>query len=336
METFVGEQPINRRRLMALSTAFAAPTVVAPRAHGQTVLPERGLRILIGFQANGGTDIIARLIATQLQRRLGRHVVVENKPGDSGAVPGELVKKGPQDGSTLAFLASTTLVSRLGQVDFPFNPLVDLDPVSLAGNWPMGLAVSPKLGISTFQDYLKYLKSDEPDRDKLGTTASDAFVQAFNLTFSKEVGVPMKGVPFRGAAAMVSDLADGRIPAAVSGIVSLLQHHRGGRLKLLMTTGDKRLAVAKEIPTTRELGYGGLEVVEWFAFFVRAGTAAPLIAAWNNQIGAILEDRNIQGELAQLGLEVQSSTPQEVTARIISHQKAWKARMEAVGMRSVN
>ncbi|CAN5643875.1 tripartite tricarboxylate transporter substrate binding protein [soil metagenome] len=325
---------LPRRSLLA--SAFAAPALLPLPGGAQTALPDRGLRILVGFQANGGTDIVARAIATQLQRRLGRHVLVENKPGDSGAVPGELVKKGSNDGTTLAFLASTTLVSRRGQADFPFNPLVDLAPISLAGNWPMGLAVSPKLGVSTFPEYLQYLKSDDPDRHKLGTTASDAFVQAFNLMFSQEVGVTMKGVPFRGAAAMVGDLAEGRIPAAVSGIVSLLQHHRGGRLKLLMTTGDKRLAVAKDIPTARELGYGGLEVVEWFAYFARAGTAASLIAAWNNQIRTVLDDRNLQGELAQIGLDVESSTPQEVTARIISHQKAWKARMEAVGMRPVN
>ncbi len=330
------ERAFHRRKLLALGTAAAAPIVLGTRATAQTILPDRGLRILVGFQANGGTDIIARLIATQLQRRLGRHVVVENKPGDSGAIPGELVKKGSADGSTLAFLASTTLVSRLGQADFPFNPLVDLAPVSLAGNWPMGLAVSPKLGISTFEEYLKYLKSDDPDRHKLGNTASDAFIQVFNLMFSKEVGVTMKGTNFRGAAALVGDLAEGRIPAAVSGMVSLLQHHRGGRVKLLMTTGDKRLAVAKDIPTARELGYAGLEVVEWFAYFAKGGTAAPLIDEWNRQLHLVLADRTLRGELAQLGLDVETSTPQEVAARVVSHQKAWKARMEAVGMKPIN
>lgn len=326
---------LARRSLLTVA-ASAAPTLLPHPGRAQTVLPDKGLRILVGFQANGGTDIVARLIATQLQRRLGRHVVVENKPGDSGAMPGELVKKAPADGATLAFLASTTLVARLGQVDFPFDPLVDLTPVSLAGNWPMGLAVSPKLGISTFEQYLQYLRSDEPDRHKLGNTASDAFIQAFNLMFSRELKVTMRGVTFRGASALVGDLADGRIPAAVSGIVSLLQHHRGGRIKLLMTTGDKRLAVARDIPTARELGYGALEVVEWFAYFARAGTAEPLIDAWNKQIRTVLDDRNLQGELAQLGLDVESSTPQEAVARIIGHRRAWKARMEAVGMSPVN
>jgi len=324
------------RRSLLGATACAAPALFSPAGRAQTALPDKGLRILVGFQANGGTDIIARLIANQLQRRLGRLVVVENKPGDAGAVPGELVKKGPADGSTLAFLASTTLVSRLDQSDFPFNPLVDLAPISLAGNWPMGLAVSPKLKISTFEEYLDFLKSDEADRRKLGTTASDAFIRALNLMFSRELGITLKGVPFRGASALVNDLADGRIPAAVSGMVSLLQHHRGGRVKLLMTTSNKRLDVAKGIPTARELGYPGLEVVEWFAFFAKAGTAPPLIEEWNRQLGQVLDDRNLRAELAQLGLDTETSTPQEVAARVVSHQKEWKARMQSVGMQPLN
>lgn len=324
------------RRSFLAGAAFAAPALPPRAGQTQSALPDKGLRILVGFQANGGTDIIARLIATQLQRRLGRHVVVENKPGDSGAVPGELAKKGSTDGSTLAFLASTTLVARLGQADFPFDPLADLASISLAGNWPMGLAVSPKLGIATFEDYLKYLKSDDPDRYKLGNTASDAFIQAFNLMFSREVGVTMKGTNFRGASALVNDLADGRIPAAVSGMVSLLQHHRGGRLKLLMTTGTQRLAVARDVPTARELGYGALEVIEWFGYFAKAGTAMPAIDEWNRQLRFVLGDRALGSELAQLGLDVETSTPQEMRVRIADHQRMWKARMQSVGMPSMN
>jgi tripartite-type tricarboxylate transporter receptor subunit TctC len=152
----------------------------------------------------------------------------------------------------------------------------------------------------------------------------------------EELGIIMKGVPFRGAAALVGDLADGRIPAAVSGMVSLLQHHRGGRVKLLITTGSKRRAVAKGIPTARELGYASLEVVVGFACYAKAGTAAPVIDEWNRQLRTVLDDGNLKRELVQLGLDVETSTPQEVTARVISHQKEWKARMQSIGMQPIN
>jgi tripartite-type tricarboxylate transporter receptor subunit TctC len=107
-------------------------------------------------------------------------------------------------------------------------------------------------------------------------------------------------------------------------------------VKLLMTTSSNRLAVAKAIPTARELGYAGLEVAEWFAYFAKAGTAAPVIDEWNRLVRTVPDDGNLKGGLTQLGLDVESSTPQEVAARVVSHQKAWKARMESVGMQPIN
>lgn len=321
-----------RRRLLLCAAAAAA----AFPARAQTTLPDKALRLLIGFQANGGTDVIARLIATQLERRLGRHVGVENKPGGSGGMPGQLVAKGPPDGTTLAFLSSTTLVAKLGPSEFPFDPQGDLTPISLAGTWPMGLAVSPKIGLETFAEYTAWLKSGSDERQKFGNTASDAFINAFNRLFSKELNVTMRGVPYRGTGPMVNDLADGRIPAAVSGIVSLLEHHRGRRVKLLFTTGPRRLAVAPEIPTVRELGIGGLEVVEWFAFFANAATPKPLIDEWNRHIGAVLSMREIVDALAEVGMEAGSSTPQEARDRVASHLEEWRARMIAVGIAPSN
>ncbi|HEY2874655.1 MAG TPA: tripartite tricarboxylate transporter substrate-binding protein [Reyranella sp.] len=321
------------RRRFLLSLAAAA-TAIPARA--QTTLPNKTLRLLVGFQANGGTDIICRLIATQLERRLGRRVVVENKPGGSGGLPGQLVAASPPDGTTLAFLASTTLVAKLGPTEYPFDPQGDLTPVSLAGSWPMGLAVSPRIGVGTFAGYLAWLKSGEAERQRFGNTASDQFINAFNRMFSKELGVTMQGVTYRGIVPMVNDLADGKIPAAVSGMVSLLEHHRGRRLKLLMTTGAKRLAVANDIPTARELGFGALEVTEWFGFFASTATPPPLIEEWNRHIRAVLEDANLVGTLAEMGMEAGSSTPQEARDRLATHLKEWRARMIAVGIAPSN
>src|SRR5262249_22801453 len=115
----------RRRSFLGL----AAAAIAAPSARAQTILPDKALRLLVGFQANGGTDVICRLTATQLARRLGRRVVVENKPGGSGGLPGQLVMKNPPDGTTVAFLASTTLVAKLGPTEYPFDPQGDLKPI---------------------------------------------------------------------------------------------------------------------------------------------------------------------------------------------------------------
>ena len=159
----------RRRSLFGLAAAAAATP-----ARAETLLPNKTLRLLVGFQANGGTDIICRLIAAQLERRLGRRVVVENKPGGSGGLPGQLTASSAPYGTTLAFLASTTLVAKLGPTEYPFDPQGDLTPISLAGTWPMGLAVSPRIGVGTFAEYLAWLKSGDAERQRFGNTASDA------------------------------------------------------------------------------------------------------------------------------------------------------------------
>ena len=322
-----------RRRTFLLAAPGVLP-ITATTA--QTSLPDETLDILVGFQATGGLDILARRIAARLEGRLGRRVVVDNRSGAAGAMAGELLTRQPADGTAVALLASTSLLTKLTRRDFPFDPVNELAPVSLLGTWPIGLAVSPRTGLHTFEAYLAWIKSDDKERRKLGNTASDVFVEAFDRMLDKEFGVNLNTVRYRGAGPMVNDLADARLPAAVSGMVSLLPHHRGGRLRILMTTGPERLAVAPDIPTAREVGVGGLQTVEWFGFFARAGTPQPLIDEWNRQLVAVMDNPAAVDELAQLGLQVTPSTPQELGARVVSHLKEWKARMIAVGLQPVD
>jgi tripartite-type tricarboxylate transporter receptor subunit TctC len=196
----------------------------------------------------------------------------------------------------------------------------------------MGLAVSPKLGIRTFDEYLRWLRTDDARRLKLGSTASDTFIEIFSRMVGKALAVTFQQMPYRGTVALTDDLRDGRLPVAVSGIVSLLEHHRGGRLRLLMTTSPERLPVAPDVPTARELGYPGLEDLEWFAFFASAKTPAPLIGEWNRQIRAVMADKELTAQLTEIGLTVLTSTPEEAAARVAGHLKVWKDHMQDVGM----
>lgn len=325
---------IVRRSLLA--GAAASPFVRASSGIAQTTLPDKSVQLLVGFLTGGGTDIVARKIAPHIERRIGRHVTVANRPGGPGALPGELLKKDAGEGTLLGFLASSTLVSKLMMPDFPFDPLTDITPVTLAGTWPMALAVSPQLGVKTFAEYLEWAKGDDPKRRKLGSTASDPFIQAFSLMVGKAMGIRFEPASYRGASPMVNDLKDGRLSAAVSGLVSLLEHHRGGRLKILMTTAPKRLTVAPDIPTARELGHPDLEDLEWFAFFVSSRTPEPIVNEWNRQIRAVLADKGLQAELSQFGMMVETSTPQEAAARVAGHLKVWKDHMLSVGMAPTN
>ena len=315
--------------------AAAAPAVLARSATAQTIIPDEGIDFLVGFQSTGGPDVVARRIAAELERRIGRRIGVENRPGDAGARPADSLRRQPPDGTALALFASSTFVAALADPGFKFDPVADLAPVCLVGVWPVALAVSPKLGLWSFEDYRRWLKSGDPGRRRIGSLIPDAFVEAFDRIVSREIGVSMQNAASPGPSALANDLADGRLPAAMAGIVSLLEHHRGGRVRILLTTGPRRIVVASDIPTALELGMPGLEIVEWYGFFARAGTPQPLIDEWNRHIVAVLKEPAIVGELSQMGLGIVSSTPQQLAERLDRHLAQWKTRMISVGITPV-
>ena len=240
---------------------LAAPAVLgAASARAQGVLPARGVRIIIGYPVGGGTDEMARVIAAALQQRLSRPVTIENRPGAAGAAVGEILKKAPTDGSVLGFIPTATLVGRLTTKSFPFDPQTDLMPLTLAGTYPTGLAVSRKIDVSSLADYGKWLQSAGPEGARFGTTSLQSFTHFFGLMVGRALSQQLEAVYYKGASPMIADLEQGRIPAATSGLTSLLQHHRGSRLRILVSSGQSAQQDRPGIPTVVELGYPALEL----------------------------------------------------------------------------
>jgi tripartite-type tricarboxylate transporter receptor subunit TctC len=324
---------LTRRRSLLTLASLAAGAVMAPAVvRARSALPDKTLRILVGFVAGGGADTVARLIARSLERRTGRYVIVENRPGSAGAHPGELIMKGGPDGATVAMLASNSLAARLAVKDFPFDPLTDIAPIGTVGTFPLGFAVSPTIGVTTFAEYLDWLKRGDAKARRLGNTSSDAFIDVLGHTIGRAFDIDLRIAPYRGAAPMVNDLRDGRLPAAVTAATSFLQHHRGRRLRMLMTSGPERMRVAQDVPTARELGVSGLEMEEWYGVFASPETSPEVVAEWNLHLYHALADRNLAGELAQLGLEVDPSAPDELRPRLEAHLAGWRVRMKEAGM----
>ena len=322
---------MKRRSVMAFG-ALAAPLIIPGLARAQSLLPGKSLRFLVGFEAGGGGDLTARAIATQVERRLSRHVIVENRTGQSGAVPGEIMKKAPPDGSQLALMSSTTLIAKLTMRDYPFDPLKDIAPVIQVGDFPIAFAVSRKLGVSTFDEYLKWLKDGDASRRKIAVSSNVAFIKVLNVLLGNAIGEALEAVSYRGPIAAVADVEQGRIPASCNTVTSLLPAHRGGRVKILMTTGAKRLQVANDIPTASELGYPQLDMREWFAFFAPPATSPAIITEWNHRLSLAIGDAAVGDVLRPLGLELETSTPSELAARVASHQMEWERRMKNAGM----
>jgi tripartite-type tricarboxylate transporter receptor subunit TctC len=323
---------MRRRLLLSL-----APALLPRVARGQTTLPDKALRIIVGFVNNGGADLMARSIAPALERRLGRHVTVENRPGNTGQAAGEALRLATaSDGSVIAFMPSTTIALRVALASYTFDPEKDIAPITVAGTFQTALAVSPSTGVASLDDFIAWAKDGDAERRRFGVTATDALLQVYAKTIGHAIDVPLEGIGYRGALPLTSDLAAGKLPAGAGGVTSFLEHHHGGMLRMLAISGDKHLATAREVPTAKELGRPEMLSEEWYGFFASSSASPAVVAEWNHQLCAVLADPGIASTLAQYGLEVEGSTPEQAAARVKAHLDSWRTRMAAFKLKPLN
>jgi len=320
---------ITRRAGLALGAGVAMAPLIGLRAQ-QTGLPDKPLKILVGFPAGGGTDVMARLLAEPLKQRTGRNVIIENKAGASGTIAAADLKNAPSDGTTIAYVPSATIVQKLTMPGVPFDPLTDLAPITLAGTVQTAFCVSPTIGVDNLKEYVEWLKKN-PTRASFGTTALGSFTHFFGVMAGKAVGIPLEPVPYRGAAPLVADLQGGHIAAGCGGLTDFLEHHRAGKVKLIFTSGTKPATAAPDIPTATSLGYPKLQILGWYVFFAPAKLPAPLLDAWGSELKAVLAQPDIQKKLTELGLDVETSTPAEFTQRMGADLARWKTIIDSIG-----
>lgn len=324
--------PLTRRWLLATGAALAAPAI----ARAQGGLPHKPIRIVVGFPVSGGSDSLVSVIASALQSELSRSITVDYKPGDSGRAVGEYLKKATSDGTVVALMPSSTMVGKLTTPGFPFDPQTDLQPLTLAGTYPIAFCVSRTIGAATLAEYVAWLKAGEPGRARFGTTTPGSFTQYFGTELGREIGVPLEAVPYRGARPLLADLEQGRIPAGTAPVTTLVIPHRAGRVRLLMTSGAKRLAALPDLPTVSELGFPKLQMTNWYAFFAPPGMPPALAASWTAELRAVLESREVSQQLLQLGFQVETSTPAELAERLTADFRNWRGLLDSMGIKPVN
>jgi len=319
---------ITRRRLASIGAAPLALGAWPVRAQ-RAELPGE-CRIFIGFAAGSGIDLMGRAIATRLGMRSSLRISVDNRAGRWGAIPGELLKTNPV-GSTLAFLSSTTLADSLLVKDFPFDPQKDIAPLIVAANFPVALAVSPRIGVRSFDDYIQFVKSGDADARRVGNTNIAAILAVLNRTMREALGANLVPVEYGGAVPLVNDIERGIIPAGLSSIASFLPAHRGGRVRLIMTTGTERLAVPG-IPTAVSLDLPQLNSEEWVGFFVSPETEPALQEEWNDRLASAVTDSLLIDDLRGLGVQVTATTIEEAKKRLRIYMTTWRQRLDDLGL----
>jgi tripartite-type tricarboxylate transporter receptor subunit TctC len=319
-----------RRRTLVIGAAAAAAAAFTRPSLAQS-LPGGTIRMLVGYPAGGGSDVMARLIADKLKERTGANVIVENRAGASGTLANDATRTAPVDGSVILYAPSAATVAQtVTKKSLPYDLEKDLAPIMLAGTVSTVFVVSPTIGVNNLTEYIEWLKKN-PRKASFGSTAMGSSTHFFGVELGQAIGIALEPVAYKGAAPLIADLSAGHAPAGCGGLTDFLTHHRGGKLKIIAISAPKRATAAPDLPTISELGYPKLASEGFYGFYGPAKMSPALINAWNRELKAVIEAPEMRQRLIGLGLEVQTSTPGEFAGRQSRDIISFTASMKAAG-----
>ncbi len=316
----------------ALALAFALATLAAP-AQAQEWTPTKAVRIIVPI-VGGTNDVIARIVAPELQKVLGVPVVVENKGGAGGNIGADLVAKSPPDGHTLLVgyngpVAINTMLFK----NLPYDPTRDLAPITLAVTAPQFLAVHPSLPVKDVAEFVAYAKANPGKM----SYASVSIGSASHLTMEmlkSQAHIDVVHVPYKGSSPAVTDLIGGQVNAAFFVPGNILEFVKDGRARVIASTGQRRFDATPEVATMIEQGYPEFLAVTWIGFLAPGGTPRPIIDRYNREIVRILHQPEVRVKLDQMQMDLVAGTPEQFSQWIRTEITRWGKVIKETGARA--
>jgi tripartite-type tricarboxylate transporter receptor subunit TctC len=285
--------------------------------------PDHAIKMIVPFAAGGGTDVLARIIAQNLNNKRGQPVVVENQPGASGAIGTRVVMKAPPDGYTLLMASTGALMAVSGSDgDGPFDVNKVLSPIAVAAAPPYLLVASPTLPVNSIADLIRYAR-EKPDGLTFGSSGVGAASHLSGLLFASATGIKLLHIPYKGTGPAVTDLLGGRIDIMFAPGPVVQQFVAAGQLKALGVTDLERSRFYPDIPTVSEAGVAGYESVGWFGLLAPPNTPPEIVAKINGVIVAAMNTQEFRDHLATLGAEPKPQTPEQFGRYINADVAKW-------------
>lgn len=285
--------------------------------------PDHAIKMIVPFAAGGGTDVLARLVAQDLNSKWGQPVVVENQPGASGAIGTRAVMKAPADGYTLLMASTGALMAVSGSADGdgPFDVSRVLSPIAVAAAPPYLLVVSPALPVNSAAELIAYARQ-KPEGLTFGSAGVGAASHLSGLLFASATGIRMLHIPYKGTGPAVTDLLGGRIDVMFAPGPVVQQFVQSGKLKALGVTDTRRSKFYPDVPPVSE-AVPGYESVGWFGLLAPPNTPPAIIKALNGAIVAAMQSQEFRDHLATLGAEPKPQTPEEFGRYINADVAKW-------------
>jgi len=309
----------RRRSLLALALALVAAGLAGP-AIAQEWKPSKTVRIVVPI-VGSTNDVLARLVAPELQKALGQPVIVENKGGAGGTIGANDVAKSPPDGHTLLvgfngpLAINPTLFAKM-----PYDVVKDLAPITLAVTSPQFLALNPSVPAKDVKEFVALSKQRKLAYASVSTGSASHLTMEM---LKSAAGIDITHVPYKGAGPAVIDLIGGQVDAAFLVPGNIAQFVKEGKAKVIATSGTKRFLSMPDVPTLIEQGYPDFVAVSWIGFLAPGGTPKPIIDRYNKEIVRILRTPEITHQLEKMEFEVVAGSPEQFAAWIRTEIPRW-------------
>lgn len=322
------------RRIFLLAGISLAVSATLPGALAQTPQLEQA-RILVGFPAGGGTDASARRLAEGLTGRYAKSVIVENKPGASGRLAVDELRRGAMDGSLL-LVQPEAVVTQQPLVDPKYTNFKFDDVVAVAaiGSIQHAFAVGPTVpeSVKTMKDFFEWAKAN-PSKASFGTPGNNSAQDFLMRSVGRSVTGELTHVPYKGSAPGVQDLIAGQITAFLSPVGDTLPYTASGRVRLLGTSGEQRSKFAPNVPTFAEQGLPEMTLVEYFGVWMARGTPDAVQANASAAVRSVVSQPATAEALLKFGIEATPISQQEFASAIRASNAAWAERLRKIGFK---
>ena len=309
---------------MSLSRVFAVLALgLVPALCAAQEWPAKPVRFVVPFPPGGTVDPLARLMAAKLGESLGGQFIVENRPGAGGSIGTAQVAKASPDGYTFVFVFDSHAVNQALLKGLPYDTVRDFAPVMLVGTAPYAIGTRADKPYQSFRDVVAAAKA-KPDTVTIGSIGNGTLGHLTALTAQQVGGFKLSHVPFPGGGPMTQNMLGGHIELGIGSAALLTPHVKGGRMRVLATTGEKRHPTLPDAPTLAEQGIPGVVALAWWGIFAPAGTPEPILRKFWVGLRTALDLPDVRKTLAEgVGMEIVAASPADTQKFLLGEMQRW-------------
>ena len=322
---------LPRRQFLHVAAGALALPALSSRTWAQTY-PARPVRLIVGFAAGNSADILARLIGQSLSERLGQPFVIDNRPGAGSNIATEAVVRAPPDGHTLLTVGPPAAINATLYDKLSYNFLRDIAPVAGLMRVANVIALNPAVPAKTVPEFIAYAKAN-PGKVNMSSGGNGTSSHVSGELFKMMAGVDMVHVPYRGAAAALTDLLGGQVQVMFPALAGAIEHIRAGRLHALAVTTLTRSQALPELPTVDDV-VPGYEASTWFGVGAPRGTPREIVDKLNTEINAALGNAKVKGRLDELGGTGLALSPAGFGTLVAHETEKWAKVVKFSGARA--